>query len=83
MRPHRSTWSKKYLEGPLIMSEQDAIDEIGAELTAGNFEKALKLSQAAELEGHTSWYTKYSQGVCYRWLGHFEKAMMHTKHLLP
>ena len=57
------------------MSEQDVIDEIGAELSAGNFEKALKLSQAAELEGHTSWYTKYSQGVCYRWLGHFEKAI--------
>ena len=32
------------------MSEQDVIDEIGAELSAGNFEKALKLSQAAELE---------------------------------
>jgi len=57
------------------MSEQDAIAEIGAELTAGNFERALKLSQAAEAEGHTSWYTKYSQGVCYRWLGDFEKAI--------
>ena len=56
------------------MSEQDVIDEIGAEPQQETLKK-LKVKPSCRVRGTYLLVYEISQGVCYRWLGHFEKAI--------